>query len=166
MPCWIYFDITVYDFDFLIFSIYSKRKSSRQEHVCQRGHELFQAALQCKIHMHISGVSSLATSNLENFGKSKYIEQLRFFPWVNRSRSSHRKCSVRKGVLWNFAKFTGKQLSRSLFLIKLHASQAKINEMNIFEYMKCIELVFLLYALNMYYHPVTFVLCLKAHHPV
>ena len=30
-------------------------------------------------------------------------------------RNSHRKCSVRKGVLRNFAKFTGKHLGQSLF---------------------------------------------------
>ena len=29
-------------------------------------------------------------------------------------RSSHRRCSVRKGVLWNFPKFTGKHLCQSL----------------------------------------------------
>ena len=37
------------------------------------------------------------------------------------TRSSHRKCSVKKGVLKNFAKFTGKHLCQSLFLIKLYA---------------------------------------------
>ena len=30
-------------------------------------------------------------------------------------RSSHQRCSVRKGVLRNFAKFTGKHLCQSLF---------------------------------------------------
>ena len=30
-------------------------------------------------------------------------------------RSSHKRCSVRKGVLRNFAKFTGKYLCQSLF---------------------------------------------------
>ena len=35
------------------------------------------------------------------------------------TRSSHRSCSVKKGVLRNFAKFTGKHLCQSLFLIKL-----------------------------------------------
>ena len=34
------------------------------------------------------------------------------------NRSSHRRCSVRKGVLRNFAKFTRKHLSQSLFLKK------------------------------------------------
>ena len=37
------------------------------------------------------------------------------------SRSSHRRCSVDKGVLKNFAIFTGKHLSWSLFLIKFRA---------------------------------------------
>ena len=34
-------------------------------------------------------------------------------------RSIHRRCSVRKGVLRNFAKFTGKHLCQSLFLNKV-----------------------------------------------
>ena len=36
-----------------------------------------------------------------------------------RSRSSHRRCSVRKGFLRNFAKFTGKHLCQSLFFNKV-----------------------------------------------
>ena len=35
------------------------------------------------------------------------------------SRSSHQRCSVKKGALKNFANFTGIHLSWSLFLIKL-----------------------------------------------
>ena len=34
-------------------------------------------------------------------------------------RCSHPRCSVIKGVLKHFAKFTGKHLRKSLFLIKL-----------------------------------------------
>ena len=34
-------------------------------------------------------------------------------------RSSHQRCSVRKGILRNFAKFTGKHLCQSLFLNKV-----------------------------------------------
>ena len=34
-------------------------------------------------------------------------------------RSSHRRCSVRKSVLRNFAKFTGKRLFQSLFFNKV-----------------------------------------------
>ena len=34
-------------------------------------------------------------------------------------RSSHRRCSVKKGVFKNFAKFTGKHLCQSLFFNKV-----------------------------------------------
>ena len=34
------------------------------------------------------------------------------------SRSSHRRCSLREGVLRNFAKFTGKHQCQSLFFNK------------------------------------------------
>ena len=34
-------------------------------------------------------------------------------------RSSHQKCSVKKDVLRNFAKFIGKHLCQSLFFIKV-----------------------------------------------
>ena len=34
-------------------------------------------------------------------------------------RSSHQGCSIKKGVLKNFAKFTGKQLRQSLFFNKV-----------------------------------------------
>ena len=36
-----------------------------------------------------------------------------------RDRSSHRRCSVRKGVLRNFTKFTGKHLCQRLFFNKV-----------------------------------------------
>ena len=36
-----------------------------------------------------------------------------------RSRSSHRRCSVKKGILRNFAKFTGKHMCQSLFFNKV-----------------------------------------------
>ena len=35
------------------------------------------------------------------------------------SRSSHRRCSVTRGVLGNFGKFTGKHLCQSLFFNKV-----------------------------------------------
>ena len=34
-------------------------------------------------------------------------------------RSSHQRCSMKKGVLKNFAKFTGKHLCQSLFINKV-----------------------------------------------
>ena len=39
-------------------------------------------------------------------------------PWGTR-RNSHRRCSVKKGVLRNFAKFTGKHLCQTLVLNNL-----------------------------------------------
>ena len=39
--------------------------------------------------------------------------------YITGSWSSHPRYSIRKGVLRNFAKLTGKHLSQSLFLIKL-----------------------------------------------
>ena len=41
---------------------------------------------------------------------------------IRNCRSSHQRCSLRTGVLRNFAKFIGKHLFQSLFLIKLQAS--------------------------------------------
>ena len=35
------------------------------------------------------------------------------------TRSSHPRCSVKKGVLRNFAKFTGKHLCQTLFFNKV-----------------------------------------------
>ena len=40
-------------------------------------------------------------------------------------RRSHRRCSIKKAVLNNYALFTGKYLCRSLFLIKLPCSFIK-----------------------------------------
>ena len=37
----------------------------------------------------------------------------------NRDRSSHQRCSVKKGVLRNFAKFAGKHLCQCLFFNKV-----------------------------------------------
>ena len=42
-----------------------------------------------------------------------------FRPVLETVRHSHQKCSMKKGVLKNFAKFTGKHLSQSLFFKSL-----------------------------------------------
>ena len=39
--------------------------------------------------------------------------------WVSQFRSSHKRCSRKKGVLRNFPKFTGKHLCQSLFFNKV-----------------------------------------------
>ena len=41
---------------------------------------------------------------------------IHFITWIY---SSHQRCYIRKGVLENFAKFTGKHLCQSLFLNKI-----------------------------------------------
>ena len=45
---------------------------------------------------------------------------------MSKSRSSQRWCSVRKGVLRNFAKFTGKHLCQSLFFSKVAGQPATL----------------------------------------
>ena len=41
-------------------------------------------------------------------------------------RSNHRRCSVKKGFLRNFVKFTGKTCARVSFLLKLQASDLQL----------------------------------------
>ena len=41
-------------------------------------------------------------------------------------RSSHRRCSVRKGVVRNFPKFTGKHMCQSLFFNKVAGFSLKL----------------------------------------
>ena len=78
-------------------------------------HSLFQISLFFKkptftllkyIHFHIKNTNQ---TNVAFFNKT--WEKL-----VLEVRSSHRRCSVREGVLRNFAKFTGKHPYQSLFL--------------------------------------------------
>ena len=63
---------------------------------------------------------------------SKMLVRLLAFPFIylklkhsfdfSKFRSSHRRCSVKKGVLRNFVKLTGKYLCQNIsFLIKLQA---------------------------------------------
>ena len=49
-------------------------------------------------------------------GKECYLSRRK---WRTNSRCSHRSYSVRKGVLRNFAKFTGKHLCQGLFFNKV-----------------------------------------------
>ena len=54
-------------------------------------------------------------------------------------RSSHRRCSVRKGALRNLAKFTGKHLCQSLFLKKtsgLQLIKKNLAQMFSFEFLR------------------------------
>ena len=65
------------------------------------------------------------TYNSENFRRKSLLLTMEHFSFQNLklcnrmvssiNRSSHQRCSIRKGILWNFAKFTRKQLYQSLF---------------------------------------------------
>ena len=64
--------------------------------------------------------TSTTTTNLLHF--PHYMnERITLLNSFENARNSHRRCSVKKGVLKNFANFTGKCLRLSLFLIKLQA---------------------------------------------
>ena len=52
----------------------------------------------------------------------KTLDPIMFADDTNLSRSSQQKCSMKKGDLRNFTKFTGKPVPGPLFLIKLQAS--------------------------------------------
>ena len=56
--------------------------------------------------------------------KSKWNEGKWVSLRLSKARSSHRRCSVRKGILKNFAKFTGKHLCQSLFFNKVTLARA------------------------------------------
>ena len=66
----------------------------------------------------ICGMQPLKKLKWYGLGKNQILWSL---TWTKFSlfRSNHRRCSVKKGVLKNFANFTGKHLRWSLSLIKL-----------------------------------------------
>ena len=54
-------------------------------------------------------------------GDRKIMQSIRIrgrSPSTKRNRSSHQRCSMKKGVLRNFRKFTGKHLCQSVFIKK------------------------------------------------
>ena len=57
------------------------------------------------------------TSKMEFF--VKIVTSKETNPLLRRFRSSHRRCSVKKGALKNFAKLTGKNLCQILFFNKV-----------------------------------------------
>ena len=57
------------------------------------------------------------TSKMEFF--VKIVTSKETNPLLRRFRSSHRRCSVKKGALKNFPKLTGKDLCQSLFFNKV-----------------------------------------------
>ena len=73
---------------------------------------------------------------------------------MKKSRSSHRRCSTKKGVLKNFAKFTGKRLCQSLYFNKVAGLRPSVN------FAKFLRTIFLqslsgrlLLEMNLHYPP-------------
>ena len=61
-------------------------------------------------------------SSTQRYGKST--------EYVTSFRSSQQRCSIKEGVLKNFAKLTGKDLCQSRFLIKLKSSACDLTKRN------------------------------------
>ena len=68
-----------------------------------------------------------------NFCKKISLQCYRLYNFPS-FRSSHWRCSVRKGILGNFAKFTAKRLEQSLFLIKLQAEATASDLFRVFSW--------------------------------
>ena len=69
-----------------------------------------------------SEVFNVTQTNFFNIAKStKFLDvtNIKFHNVAETDRSGHRRCSVKKGVLRNFAKFTGKHLCQRLFFNKV-----------------------------------------------
>ena len=61
----------------------------------------------------------------------KSVEKI-FSNKLNTVRSSHRKCTVKKGVLRNFAKFTGKITKNIFFTEHLRTTASVLYNMKIY----------------------------------
>ena len=79
------------------------------------------ASLSTKFDFELEFAMQIARQALETKLLSELEEKDEtFFTRANATfRSSHQRCSVTKGVLGNFAKFTGKHLCQSLFFNKI-----------------------------------------------
>ena len=58
------------------------------------------------------------TPNILNKTHIVYCRTYKTLTWFSNFRSRHRRCSVRKGVLKNLTKFTGKHMCQICFLLK------------------------------------------------
>ena len=94
--------ITICQISFQIFDIYTREKSKYLNSI-----RVFPFFISFFCWNEISKKSSIKedTRKMENCKANHILD-----------RSSHRRCSVRKDVLRNFAKFTGKHLCQGLFM--------------------------------------------------
>ena len=96
--------------------------------------------LKKDLYIHLSCIM-ITYSISSNFCKKNYLQCYRLynFPYFT---SSHWMCSVRKGVLRNFAKFTGKHRGQSLFLIKLQIEATASALSRVFSYSRVFSCLF------------------------
>ena len=76
------------------------------------------------VRIHYSATSStfwVIESIVDNFDEQRLLLDMDKANSISIRRSSHRRCSVTKGVLRNFSKFVGKHLCQSLFFKKVAA---------------------------------------------
>ena len=58
------------------------------------------------------------------------VKKMQAFLYVNTLRSSRQRCSVKKGVLRNFAKFIGKHLCQRLIFDKVTGLRRQIKRVS------------------------------------
>ena len=83
----------------------------------------------------------LFINDLQNCKFSRYLQISFFFFFLRMAtkiRSSHHRCSIKKGVLKNFAIFTRKHLCSSFFLTKLQAFRPSEIHINTWKTLKTV----------------------------
>ena len=102
--------------------MFSCRKVYLLQRKVRRSHHMYSIKIPCSAaekYIYCSEKSEGATicillKNTCNFTRKR----LQYCEVYKNTRSSHQRCSIIKGVLTNFAKFTGKHLCQSLLLNK------------------------------------------------
>ena len=109
----------------LVWMFHSRRLNNRIDHIHER-------ALKIIYQDYNSSFKELLRKDKTKINKNVLIEcQKQKSICILKDfidRSSHWKCSVRKGVLRNFAKFTGKHLCQSFFFNKVASFGLQLHE--------------------------------------
>ena len=106
----------------LVWMFHRRRLNNRIDHIHESALKLFIKIIISLLKNYLEKTKPKLTKMfLSNAKKQKSICILKDLV----DRSSHWKCSVRKGVLGNFTKFTGKHLCTASFLRKLHRTDIR-----------------------------------------
>ena len=87
-----------------------------------------------KCSVYLSYISVMSQMEHRNIHIKNYL--------LKQFRSSYRRCSIRKGVLRNFAKFKGKYLCQSLFFKKVAGLRPELSLCHIIKIFTCDKCVF------------------------